>query len=334
MTIEISKPNIIGYQISGYGIKMYCKITEYGLLNNTQSITANYKCTISFGTGLKKFCLIASYSKQNPYQISIDRIEKNDNCILDRKMGDVTEGTAKLVRLALWTMTKLYPHVTHYTFKDFYQIPCDNNSNSNNTLHLGFDYILKYNETWYQKKFNAELPGFISKSINNTQLTEIKAVSGSIMESVYNSFKILDEKLVPIQLVSDLIPSILDYKVQYDASDTPREFINTLRNILGKKYCGTVGKWLNQYMIYLNIDIEMSKWYILQKNIIRPSNYSVVKLSQENTIYKLNGGNNRGNSCVNSCVNGKRQTRRSSRESVFTMIQNVNLINLDRGVRL
>lgn len=317
MSFEISRPNIIGYEISGYGIKMYCKITEYGLTNTKMSITDNYRCTISFGTGFKKFCLVASYSKQNPYQIYIDRVEKKDNCILDSKLGDITEGTAKLVKIALWTMTKLYPHVTHYTFKDFSQIPCDNNSND--TLHLGFDYILKYNETWYQKKFNAELPGFISKSINKTtELTEIISDKGSTMESVYNSFKILDEKLVPIQLISDLIPSILDYKDQYDSSNSPREFINTLRNILGIKYCNIVGKWLNQYMIYLNIDIEMSKWYILQKNIIQPSNYSVVKLSQENTIYKLNGGNHNN------------RTRRA-RKSIFTMIHNLHVINLDRS---
>ena len=141
MTIQLSykNTNTIGYQVTGYGIKLYCKLTEYGI--NTDQ----YKCTMSFGTGFKKFCLVAAYSVKKPYEIYIDRVENKDGCLLDGKLSDITDGTAKLVRIALWTMTKFYPHVTHYTLKDYSQIPCDG-ENSRDTLHLGYDYIIKYNE--------------------------------------------------------------------------------------------------------------------------------------------------------------------------------------------
>jgi hypothetical protein len=272
--------NIIGYKVSGYSFNLYCKITEYGINTN------NYKCTMAFGTGFKKFCLVASYSSKNPYEIYIDRIERKDNCIINDSLSDFEEGTVKLVKIALWTMTKFYPHVAKYTLIDSSQIHCGDNSND--TIHLGFDYILKYNQTWYQKKFNAELPGFIDKFVDG--LTIIKSEKNSIMYKVYNSYKVLDEEIVPIQLVSDSIPFILDYKEEYSTSKTPREFIQKLRNKFGKKYCNIVGKWLNNYMFYLNISIEMDKWYIPKRNIIEPQGYSIIRLSEQNVIAKLNGG--------------------------------------------
>lgn len=276
--------NILGYQVNGYGFKLYCKITEYAI--NTD----DYKCTMSFGTGFRKFCFVASYSCKNPYDIYIDHVERKDNCIINNSLSKFEEGTVKLVKLALWTITKLYPHVKKYTLKDDSQIPCDG-ENSKDTMYLGFDYILKYNETWYQNKFNAELDGFISKHRNNkSQLTNITSQKGSLMESVYNSFKVLDEKIVPIELVSDLISNILEHREEYSTSRTPREFINKLRIKYGKQYCNIVGKWLNKYMLYLNISVKMDDWFILKKNIIEPSNFSIKRLSYTDIKQKLNGG--------------------------------------------
>jgi hypothetical protein len=274
--------NIIGYKVSGYGLNLYCKITEYGI------DTDDYKCTMAFGNGFKKFCFVAAYSSKSPYEIYIDRVERKDNCIINNSLSRFEEGTVKLVKLALWAMTKLYPHVIKYTFKDDAQIPCDG-ENSKDTMHLGFDYIIKYNETWYQNKFNAELPGYISKSKDGI-ITIIKSEKNSLMDNVYSSFKVLDEDLVPIELISDLIPFIINYKEEYNLSKTPREFINKLRIKLGKKYCNIVGKWLNNYMFYLKIDIEMNKWYILKRNITEPFTFSMKKMSSTNVSLKLNGG--------------------------------------------
>jgi len=310
---NIRKPILSGYKIGAYGITMYCKITEYGVNTNNNTITDDYKCTMSFGTGFKKFCLIASYSKQNPYELYIDRVENKDNCIIGGKLSDVIEGTAKLVRLALWTMTIMYPHVMRYTLKDDSHIPCDR-ENSKDALHLGYDYIIKYNETWYQRKFNAELPGFISKSVNkDTNLVEIHSEEKSLMRSVYESFKALDGNLVPIDLVSDLIPHILHYKGEYKSSNTPREFINKLRTKLGTQYCTMVGRWLANYMFYLKVDIEMNKWYILKDKIIKPPHYTIVRLSPENTKRALDGG--------------RRRTQKRSTSSACQIVSRCNIRN-------
>ncbi len=197
---------ISGYEISGYNMKLYCKITEYGI------DTDYYKCTMSFGSGFRKFCLIASYSKQKPYEIYIDRIEKKDLCIINDKLSNFIDGTVKLVKIALWTMKQMYPHVKKYTLKDDSQIYCDG-ENSEDSMHMAYDYILKYNETWYQKKFNAELSGFISKVISkNDPLTKIISEKDSLMNMSYSSFIILDEPITPLPLVIDLLPILLKYK--------------------------------------------------------------------------------------------------------------------------
>lgn len=293
--------NYQGYRVSGFGMSLYCKITEYGI--NTDL----YKCTMSFGTGMKKFCLIASYSIKQPFEIYIDRIEKKDVCIIDNKLSDFEEGTVKLVKLSIWTMKKLYPHVKKYGLKDDSQIQCDGD-NSRDKLSMAYDYILKYNETWYQKKFNAELPGFISKlpktDISGYILTQIQSAPNTLQHLVFSSFYILDEELVPIELIGDLLPEIKNYEIDYKLSKTPRDFIGRLRQTLGSKYCKNVGYWLNRYMLYLGVDIQMAHWYILDKYIEEPPNYFASKLQKSEIIGKLHGG--------------KRKTRRNPRFGIVS----------------
>jgi hypothetical protein len=266
------------YTVYGYGLELYCKITEYGAINSIQ-----YKSTLSFGAGMKKFCVVASYTNEKPNEIYIDRVEKRDICTINKKLSDFEEGIVKFTRIALWTIKQLYPQVNKYTLKDTSQLVCDGEGTKDN-MSLSFDYILKYNETWYQSKFNAELPGFLSKSRKNknSKLTEVVSEDNSPMSIVYDSFKVLDKEIIPLPLVSDILPVILNYKEEYESSRTPREFINKLRKKLGDKYCNIVGKWLNSYMLYLNIDIRVNEWYILDKYIIKPVNYSMTFLSDKN----------------------------------------------------
>jgi hypothetical protein len=253
-----------GYTITGNGLRLYCKIIEYGI--NTD----NYKCTMLFGTGMRKFCLTASYNKKNQYEIYIDRVEKQDICILDSRLSNVGDGTAKLVKIALWTMKQLYPHVKQYTFIDTSQIHCDG-EHSKDTMHMGYDYILKYNKTWYQKKFKAELE------------------SEEYAEKLNKSLKALDEEIVPLDLIKDIFPDFIEkYKQEYESSNTPRDFINKLRKKHGKEYCNIVGQWLNRYMKYLRINIYPESWLIKEENIIKPTKFKATKLSPSDVTTRLN----------------------------------------------
>lgn len=262
-----------GYELHGYGMRTYCKITEYGI------DTPEYKCTISFGSGIKKFCMVAAYTAKNPYEIYIDRIEKKDICTIDYPLAKYDEGTANYVRICLYTLSILYPHVQRYTFQDSSQLYC-NGEDSTVTMSMSYDYILKYNKTWYEKKFGAVLPGY----------NENKCDPDSLMDQYMKSLTVLDEKRDEYSFISERFPIIEQYKIDYELATTPRDFMMKLRTKLGKEYCSTVGKWLNGYMLLLRIKAFFESWYIKKEQITMPSGFHARKLDISNVLQKLNGG--------------------------------------------
>jgi hypothetical protein len=227
--------HIRAYKISGYNISLYCKISEYGI--NTD----NYMCSMSFGSGSKKFCLTAIYKACNPFEIYIDRVEKNDLCIINNKLTDIDEGLVKLVKLSLLFIKKIYPHVIRLTFQDDSQIYCNNESKLDK-LSLAYDYIIKYNQTWYEKKFKAELPGLIS-------VKDKTATENSLMYKYFESLKELDKLLIPFEIVVNTINILQKYEDEYNSDISPREFINNLRNKCKDNYCKEICKWEQLYIL-------------------------------------------------------------------------------------
>jgi hypothetical protein len=266
---------VSGYKITGYGLNLYCKITEVGRLPYA------YTCTISFGTGMKRFCVISLYNMNKPYEIYIDRVEKNDKCVLDDNLSSYSEGTAKVFKIALWTLKRMYPHVLKYTLKDDSNFPCDANAESSDTMPMASDYLVKYNQTWYQKKFGALLPN--------------DSTSGLLWTRYNESLANLDKPLPPFLLIRDRIPNADDYKEEYEASKSPREFINRLRIKLGNRYCNIVGKWLGGYIRSLDINIFYESWYIPSEAIVEPDGFYITKLANNNAVRILSGGNKKRN---------------------------------------
>jgi hypothetical protein len=294
--------HIQAYKIYGYDISLYCKITEYGIN------TANYLCAMSFGSGNKKFCLTAIYKASNPFEIYIDRVEKYDLCITDNKLTDIENGLVKLVKLSLFFIKMIYPHVTRLTFFDDSQIYC--NENKFDKLSLAYDYIIKYNQTWYENKFKAELPGLISAK-------DKTATNDSLMYKYFESLKELDKPLIPFEIVVNTINILQKYENEYNSSKTPREFINSLRIKYENEYCKEICKWLNSYMKVLQIKICPESWYILTSNIDDIPKFKVSKLS-ENNIGRIFGGK-RKYTLKKSMYNLKRGTFTESYIEDFTL---------------
>lgn len=271
-----------GYKITGFDIETYCKIAEIGIH------TPNYTCTMSFGTGMKKFCVIAKYSANKPYEIYIDRVEKNSACIVptDITVDDIT---------ALWTMHLLYPHVTKFTLFDDSQILCEDGRHVYK-LHLAYESILKYNKTWYQKHFDAELPGIIADG------NAVKIVQDSLMDKFNRSLAILDSisAMPPFDSVLDSIPELADLKNDYEAASCIREFISNLRKKYKDQYCFIVGKWLNRYMRMLGIHLYADEWFIPVEKLAAPINYRAIKLKNATAVKMLNGGAKKENVIRNS----------------------------------
>lgn len=300
-------PRITGYIVSGYDIELYCKLTE------TNIEETNYKCVISFGGGIKKFCLTAIFDNKKPTEIYIDRVDNNDLCLIDGKLRNYEKGTVKLIKIALQTIKYLFPKVTKLTLFDDSQIYCEEN-NKTSKLSLSYDYILKYNESWYQKNFKAELPGFISKKyIKNQPLPNIDAEPNTLMEQYNNSLKILDEPIMDYSLIINIFSQFVEFKDEYEMSKTPREFINLLRRKLKNEFCFKVGRWLNQYMVSLRIKLSAENWYILSSNIENVPNFSISLMSQKDSIKILNGGNY-----------NKKITRKNKKQTHYRIISDSN----------
>ena len=287
---------ISGYDIKGYGMHLYCKITEVAIDNS------NYKCTMAFGSGAKQFCLTASYDIENPYEIYISDVATKNICIIDGNLSDFEDGSSKFVKIALWAMKSMYPHVKKFTLRDHSQIYCDGNEKGDK-MQMAYDYILKYNETWYQRKFNAQLDGFVSKksidkkdlekymskeNINSIEPVFIESVPDSPMNIAFKSYEVLDKPVVNYALLKDNCEFLEKYLDDYNAAKSPRDFIATLRKKPGLNYCKEVGAWLNSYMITLNVKLFEPIWYILSNTIIKPTGFSAIKLSELEVKNKLN----------------------------------------------
>ena len=137
-----------------------------------------------------------------------------------------------------------------------------NGTNEPFKLSLSYDYILKYNQTWYQNKFGAELPEYADKDY-------------------INSLLVLDEPIMDYSLIIDLYPQFIEYEYEYRISKTPREFINTLRLKLQSEFYFKVGPWLNQYMKTLQIKLSSEFWYIATSSIAPIDNFSIKLMSEE-----------------------------------------------------
>lgn len=290
------KKVVRGNKLSGYGISTYCKIDE---LNPDDP--DHYKCTFTFGIGRRKYCLIASFKQSNPTEIYIDRVE-NSNCIIGKELVSVADGTSKLVQIALYAMHRMMPKVMRFALRDDSHIYCKGQNGPK--MSLAYETILKYNQTWYQQKFGAVLPGFISneseKKENKNGTEKITIISkqpiifhvikDSLMAKFLKSLAILDKPCEPYNSIIHSFTPIKRYKTEYEAASSPRDFIKQLREKGKEEYCLEVYTWIFHYMTYLDIKIHHDEWYIPADTITPPPEFRATKMTDTNMNTVWAGG--------------------------------------------
>jgi hypothetical protein len=218
------------YIVQGFGKSYYCKMTKYNF---------------AFG-GKDAYCVFIAI--KSPTEVYLDRVETNEACVKNGKL-DHRGATAQMVSVALWTLKELLPGLTNIPLIDDSSIECQKGSKLYK-LSLSYDYILKYNETWYERNFHARL-----LEPFHTQYKE--------------SLLILDQPVEPIEYFLENIPSMEKYKDMYEGS--PRKFIQNLRN---DAFCFNVGPWLNRYMELLKISYYKNEWQIFTATLDKPENYA------------------------------------------------------------
>lgn len=303
---ERHRPIISGKKLYGYDVSTYCKISETYIDDPIQ-----YKCDFAFGTGLKKFCMISKYDVKNPDSIYIDRVENNTSCLLEK--GDINERTVKLVRIGLYEMLRLKPSITRFTLKDDSNIYC--NGSTGERISMSYESLLKYNQTWYQQKFGAILPGFVSST---TKFLEEPLVDGIIQITIpingvpttffvktessmfyfLQSLSNMDRPSTPYESIIQEIPRIASFQNEYESANTPREFMANVRakytnpngKLNKKEYCYAVAPWFSFYINALRIPLYYDQWYIPASIVIKPDEFKEEPMEQTNVIHTLHGG--------------------------------------------
>ncbi len=261
------------FVISGFGKKYYAKLTV--TLKGDNPLY-----TFSLG-GKNKYCITIALKPETPEDGYIDNMEYNKACVKDGSL-EHRQGTAHLGITALWTFHKLFPQVKRFTLIDDSHIYCEEESKQYK-LNLAYDYILKYNKTWYEDKLKAQL-------------------HEPLMKIYKESCTILDKPLDPFSFIIERNENLKPYEKEYNESKTPREFLNTLRKKLGHQYCFTVGKWLTGYFNVLRINTFKESWFINIEDIQHPDRYSITETQDE-----IRGG-------------GKRQTRKNTKPINFSIV--------------
>lgn len=244
--------NIKKFIISAFGKHFYGKLT------NTLSKNGNLY-TFSLG-GKSKYCITIALKPEFPEDGYIDNMEYNRACVKDGSL-EHKQGTAHLGLTAIWAFHTLFPQVKRFTLMDDSHIYCEDDSKQFK-LNLAYDYILKYNKTWYEDKFNAQLPE-------------------PLMKMYKDSCKVLDEPLDPFEFSIQRNENLKPYEKEYNESLSPRDFLNNLRTKMGHQYCFVVGKWLTSYFNTLRINTYKQNWFINVEDIHVPEKYSITETRDE-----------------------------------------------------
>lgn len=241
----------------------YCKVSPFQNYNSNSTSTPTVRATISFG-GNDQYCLVIALPDITKDHGYIDRVEYNKACVKD---GSLTprEGMQQFVSTCLYTMTRLFPNIKNLNLKDDSRIYCQEGSKTHK-LSLAHDYILKYNQTYYEKKYIAQLPP-------------------PLYEKYKESLNVLDAPLDPYEFQVQRFPQLLPYQEIYTSSSSPRMFLQALRTAYNDQYCFEVGPWLHKYMDMLQIKIYEDDWFIMPHNLGKPTNYTIRK-----TTNRLRGG--------------------------------------------
>jgi hypothetical protein len=239
------------YSVRGFGMQFHCKVSTFA-----NPYTNVNKTTITFGSRTAT-CVTFGISNSEPHIALMNFLISDDECFSPGSVIERGDKTYKMTLCALYTVLQLFPDIETFTFTDDSHIYCVKDS-TYYKMSLAADYIFKYGQTWYEKKFGARLP-----------------------EPYYTEYKkqmhLLDAPLAPYD--SDALPYLNQYKDIYNASKSPRELIAKIRNHEKGNYCMAVSKWLHQYLMVHDSKafLYSNLWYILSSTIrdTPPTSYSI-----------------------------------------------------------
>lgn len=172
----------------------------------------------------------------------INSIEYNKRC---NKNGDLLqgEGTRNMIRFALAATKRLCPWVEEYSLRDASARTC---ALGGPEINLSDMYIALYNQTWYEKHFDARIHDSAAHEKYRKMLKKLS--SKKFKEaSPYERFR----RALGIRFDKDVI-------TLYEDSKTFREFFDRLNAIKSKEeVCIVLQPWITKFIRDLVLEREI-----------------------------------------------------------------------------
>ena len=172
-------------------------------------------------------------------------------------------GSVALFKAACMVVFRLFPKVNSISFKDTSKIYSKIKKNID--VSLPILYIVKYGQTWYEKKFGAIPENHeYERKLNQ----EIKQLLSEKLSEDFDIFYKLNIESVGRKFEDQHIKKLFDYKKifkqKYLISETITDFVN---NILKDYDCLLLAEWLENY-VNDRIEWKPNKDWLINREIV------------------------------------------------------------------
>lgn len=209
---------------------------------------------IKLGGYKKRDCITLITYGEGQYKniATLPFIKKDSDCAINKSL----ESGTHLINTGL-TFIKKISHIQYVLLDDVSNIKCSNGRD----LSLACFYFVRYQETWYEKNFGAELESEKDRDSylilkNNWNISHNKIPTNDFIIYLKN-WNISNETI-------DILSSI------YEKTSTYKEFFDTLFELEGKnKSCILLQHWLDQFMnVVLHFGLYNRTWRIPTEKIV------------------------------------------------------------------
>ena len=219
-----------------------------------------FECSLYKKNKKDNYCVdINLYFKDNLIKAEVSQLKYDKECSIQKTL-EKGIGTQNMFLTILALISKMYPNIESYQFKDFSEKTCDNGAN----IHLGYFSLITSGKTWYEKNFGAILQNPIIRKIyyeDKNKFNKKDIIGIDISEILSNINKPLKEIILN----------------EYNNSISYRDFFNNLNIKFGRNMlCEYLQPWIQKFMIQLNFEQYFHMDWIIPIEELNKKNINIV----------------------------------------------------------
>jgi hypothetical protein len=231
-----------------------------------------FECSLYKKNKKDNYCVdINLYFKDNIIKAEVSQLKYDKECSIQKTL-EKGIGTQNMFLTMLALISKMYPDIESFQFKDFSEKTCDNGAN----IHLGYFSLITSGKTWYEKNFGAILQNPIIRKIyyeDKNKFNKKDIIGVDISEILSNINKPLKEIILN----------------EYNNSISYRDFFNNLNIKFGRNMsCEYLQPWIQKFMIQLNFEQYFHMDWIIPIEELNKKNINIIysKIISKNKNFK------------------------------------------------